>query len=605
LGNALDTLRVAGTLLVLMYHASLTYLVSPMRLTLWPVYDLHDHVSMDVFAYWVNGFAMPLFFLAAGVSAPAAIESRGMGVFLKHRAGRLLRPLLFGCLTILPLCYLLTGYGLLSTGRCTTDHIAHWNFPPDVTRHLYGLGHLWFLEYLFLVCVIWSGCWWLSRRWTRNGNRNGNGEGDGWIEGVLGSSWRPLWLAVPTGLIFLIDTDTVLRVENDVIPNLPRVIHYLYFFAVGGWISRLKEPKARLVPRGGLYLGLAAVDFAAMTPLLLRLASAPLEGAERLVFVAVAALFPWLLLLGALGWCLQRVEGKGPTLRFLAESSFWVYIIHLPIVMLGQILLLPLEWPGPVKFLVISVAATALSLSSYEWIVRYSLIGEIVNGARKRLKGQRRLSPEFGWIATAGALGLVVAGMVWHLRVFIWEDNLHVVVPGKLYRSGQLKPEELRRLVRVEGLRTVVALSDGEPHRWIDAQQRLAEKLGISYQLVPLLDDRPPDFQKIRGLLSVLEQSPRPILVQGDRGLDPCAFASALALMREGTPPAEALDQFSARYTHFAGPRYSMLGQTLLSYQDWLKARRWDHSPDRLQLWANQDAPASSIASGARPAISR
>src|SRR3954470_20501290 len=100
MGNALEALRVASTYFVVLYHASLAYLATPMRLTLWLAFDAAGHVSFDYFVYWVNGFAMPVFFLSAGVSAPAACEARGARVFLTSRARRLLRPMLFGCLTI-------------------------------------------------------------------------------------------------------------------------------------------------------------------------------------------------------------------------------------------------------------------------------------------------------------------------------------------------------------------------------------------------------------------------------------------------------------------------------------------------------------------------
>ena len=79
MGNALEALRVAATLLVVLYHAALTYVATPLRLTLWVAFESSGQVAFDVFVSWVNGFAMPVFFLAAGVSAPAACESRGPG----------------------------------------------------------------------------------------------------------------------------------------------------------------------------------------------------------------------------------------------------------------------------------------------------------------------------------------------------------------------------------------------------------------------------------------------------------------------------------------------------------------------------------------------
>ena len=130
MGNALEALRIATTFFVLFYHASLSYLATPMRLTLWASYDASGHVAFDYFVYWVNGFAMPVFFLAAGVSAPAACASRGPRVFLTSRVRRLLRPLLFACLTILPFFYLVWGYALLVTGGLALDDILRWRFSP-------------------------------------------------------------------------------------------------------------------------------------------------------------------------------------------------------------------------------------------------------------------------------------------------------------------------------------------------------------------------------------------------------------------------------------------------------------------------------------------
>ena len=166
MGHALESLRVASTLFVVLYHAALSYVATPLRLTLWVAFDSPGHVGFDAFVYWVNGFVMPVFFLAAGVSAPASCESRGPRTFLIHRAQRLLRPLLFGCIAILPAFYLLWGYGLMVTGRLDLDHILSWRYPPPIDRDVYGLGHLWFLEYLFLRLRRSGAFGWMARNRT-------------------------------------------------------------------------------------------------------------------------------------------------------------------------------------------------------------------------------------------------------------------------------------------------------------------------------------------------------------------------------------------------------------------------------------------------------
>jgi hypothetical protein len=218
LGPALEMLRVATTFIVVLYHAALTYATTPLRLTLWIVYDASGSLAFDSLIYWVNGFAMPAFFLAAGVSAPAGCEARGLKTFLTHRARRLLRPLLFGSIAILPITYLVFGYGLLVSGRCTIDDIMRWRFSDKISPDLYGFLHLWFLEYMFVVCVVWGGGWWLRNRLAPADKTTGSWL-DGAIERALASVWRPLFFAIPTCLIFLVDSDTMLRVDNRILPT--------------------------------------------------------------------------------------------------------------------------------------------------------------------------------------------------------------------------------------------------------------------------------------------------------------------------------------------------------------------------------------------------
>lgn len=590
--NALVVLRVATTLFVVLYHVGLTYMATPLRLTLWVVYDQPGQTVFDAFIYWVNGFAMPVFFLAAGVSAPAACESRGARVFLKHRVNRLLRPLLFGCLTVLPLSYLLWGYGLMVSGRCTLYDISSWRFSPQVRPYLYGLGHLWFLEYLFLVCLVWCGGWSLRRAFVSR-SATGTGAEDGFSR-ILASPWRPLLFAVPTGLIFLVDSDTMLRVDNTIVPNVFRLLHYTFFFTVGAWIGKVREPKRLFIPRSTFYLSASLVVFAVMLPLLLRHAAAPLHGWPRLAYCGLAALFPWLTVFGSLGVLLRLVRGRGAVMRFLTEASFWVYLVHVPIVAFAQLVLLGFAWPTPLKFLMVSVVAIILSLLSYEFMVRRSLIGVIINGARKRTTRRGFLGPEFGWISTVTVLVLVFVGVAWHYRVFFWGENLHAELRGEFYRSDRLSPKRLDELIRKKGLRTVIAFTTGgNNHPWFMDQRQVCQSHGVELYGIALRPDRLAPRPTLVRLMNILERAPRPILVQSKRGLDQSGFTVALAELLGGAPPQAAFGQFDAKFGQFGGVEHSPLGRTLLQYQHSLTEHQRAHSAEQFLAWVREEYDAT------------
>jgi hypothetical protein len=389
----------------------------------------------------------------------------------------------------------------------------------------------------------------------------------------------------------------MLRVDNVIVPNVFRVLHYAYFFTVGGWLAKTREPRQRFVPYSTLHLVLSFVLFGLLSPLLLRHAAAPLGGWERTVYCMLAALFPWLTVFGGLGVFMRVFDGRATVMRYLAESSFWLYLIHVPIVALVQALLLPLAWPIVLKFLFVATVAIALSLLSYEYIVRRSLVGEIINGARKRSSRRGFFGPEFGWIATLAVAAVLLAGGAWCSRVFFWGNNLHEAIAGQLYRSGRLSTPDLDDLIRAKRLRAVITFTGGsDKHPWYVAQKRVCQARQVALVPINLPADRLPERTPLNQLLDSLATMPRPILVQGNRGLDQSGFAAAAAELLAGAPPRVALLQFGLEYGQFGGAEHSPLGRALLGYQEWLLDHRWSHTPARFRTWARDADLVDSIA---------
>jgi hypothetical protein len=76
---------------------------------------------------------------------------------------------------------------------------------------------------------------------------------------------------------------------------------------------------------------------------------------------------------------LARANGY---LKFSADSSYWVYLIHLPIILFLQTLLIPVALPALVKLILVTLVTWLFCIATYVVFVRYTPIGWMLHGKR-------------------------------------------------------------------------------------------------------------------------------------------------------------------------------------------------------------------------------
>jgi len=88
----------------------------------------------------------------------------------------------------------------------------------------------------------------------------------------------------------------------------------------------------------------------------------------------------WNMAFGLMGMFHALIKKENIIIRYLSDSSYWIYIIHLPLVIVLQFLVR--EWPinALLKFLLINIATITLLLFSYHLLVRSTWIGWLLNG---------------------------------------------------------------------------------------------------------------------------------------------------------------------------------------------------------------------------------
>ncbi len=94
--------------------------------------------------------------------------------------------------------------------------------------------------------------------------------------------------------------------------------------------------------------------------------------------------FTWLMIFACLGVFRRYASHPNNNIRYLSDAAYWLYLAHLPLVITAQHLVR--NWPihSTVKFALICGSVTALLLGTYEYGVRYTWLGALLNGRKSR-----------------------------------------------------------------------------------------------------------------------------------------------------------------------------------------------------------------------------
>ena len=164
------------------------------------------------------------------------------------------------------------------------------------------------------------------------------------------------------------------------------VVYYGLFFIVGWWLHRRRHQLTALRGWNNTYFLLAGVAFATLGAC--HLAQLKPDDAQflrvKLLALAAASLYAWAMTFAVTGWFMRFAGQHRPWIRYLADASYWCYLLHLPLVLWLQVLVA--QWPvnGWLKFAFIMAVNIVVLLASYHTCVRYTWIGRLLNGPRER-----------------------------------------------------------------------------------------------------------------------------------------------------------------------------------------------------------------------------
>jgi len=381
----LDATRAFALLLGIVFHACLSFMPTFMG---WAVQDVSTSPLVAMFMTVSHSFRMEAFFLLAGFFSYLMLQKKGIGEFVRTRALRIAVPFVIGWFLLRPL--LVSGWIMGSASlRGDVDIWAglRGGFQSFSTlpAGIFLGSHLWFLYYVAMITtlglavrglIIASGSWHVGMVQRA----------DALVIWLANSPFSLVILALPTaGALWFMRFWGMDTPDQSLLPHFPVLVIYSGCFGLGWMLSRQRELIAkftRITPARWILAGLGIAAILLLGEIE-RDPGHPHYAAAHVAYAFSYALTMWSLVFLTIGVFQKLCSRSNAVVRYVADSSYWMYLIHLPIVVWLQVAVaeLPLHWSFKLAF--IFTLTIAISLLTYDLFVRSTFIGWVLNGRRR------------------------------------------------------------------------------------------------------------------------------------------------------------------------------------------------------------------------------
>ena len=361
----IDWLRVLVMLAVFFFHCA-RFFGGPT----WHLNNSEKSVVAFIFLGWLDMWFMPLFFLLSGVGSWYALQSRNNRQFFLERIKRILVPLYtVGLFLLLPPQYYFEIFSNAGYQGTFWDMLPRYfsglvnfsfNWPGGLLRVPFS-GHLWFLQYLFLISMVALPL----LRFLRSE------QGLRLIYSVSGWCNRRggIFILLIPILLIRIGLRSIFQGEH----GWADFLEFMWFFVIGYILPSDARFTESVKKHGWICLGLGIVGFGAEGFFVMGLGYNP--GGEPFSFSFV--LFEIVMSIGRLSWIIFVLNMGAKYLNFNKNVLAYSNEAVLPFYIFHQTIILCVGWFAirwnigilP-KYFIIAVTSFALIMALYEGIVR-------------------------------------------------------------------------------------------------------------------------------------------------------------------------------------------------------------------------------------------
>lgn len=371
----LDWIRILAFLLLILYHVGMYYVSWD-----WIVKSAHANDAIEPLMMLSSPWRLGLLFLVSGAASSFMIAKTSPGRFMRVRTLRLLVPLLFGMLVIVPLqpycevieklgytgSYLdfmrlyVTAYGgFCRAGDCLI--LPTWN-------------HLWFVAYLGAYTLVFGALvLLLGDRFDVLARRSAE-----YLEG-----WRLIVLPAAVFGLLRAALQPHFETTHALIDDWYNNAHYLTLFILGAFLARAPAVWPRFANVRWPALGTALTCWGLMV-VYYSLPESALNHAELgyAVMRLVYALCAWCAIVAVCGFSHRHLNWDHPRRAWLTQAVFPVYIFHQSLIVSMAHLMKPATLHPAVEAMVLVVLTLCISFGLFDMVRRVAILRPLLGIGR-------------------------------------------------------------------------------------------------------------------------------------------------------------------------------------------------------------------------------
>ncbi|WP_394748934.1 acyltransferase family protein [Spongiimicrobium salis] len=360
----IDWLRVIAIIAVYLHHIGMPFNGDDFH-----IMNATSSKVLDDIMVFFEQFRLPLLFLISGTGTMYAFAKRTWLQFLKERSARLIIPLIFGVLFIVP----------PQTYYERIDHFESYGAVYE-TVSFFEVNHLWFIENLFILSVLLIPFIVFLKsskadRLLRQLNQ------------VVSKKYGLLIGAIPLILITIV-LKQYYPDNSKAIGNLSSTFYYGYFFMAGMLFTASKNSWKYLKTYRkyhGIAFVISAVAFYGYY-FLPNAYIAPYLSLEVQwgIWYAVCGLVGWTLVITLLGYGQLWWNKSSRLLKVCNEAIYPFYILHQTVIVVLGYYIIQFNWSIPAKIMVLLFTSFPLIVMIYRFLIYPFKIPRLLFGMKKK-----------------------------------------------------------------------------------------------------------------------------------------------------------------------------------------------------------------------------